>query len=446
MNEAMVRLLARVENARSQLAAAKLPDKAVTYCINGLERMERVLARAPRVAILGEFNSGKTSVADLLLGNDLLPTGVVANTHVPVLIRYSGSMTLFAVTQNGRQRLTDYGPDELPSGLELRSIEIGLPSDRLLSFQILDTPSVAEISDVVGDAEILIWCTVATRAWTESERAAWAALPRRCWRNGFLVATHRDSLQDATDLTKIEQRLRAVTAPMFRDVLLVSAAGKGEDDAQAEASSVVGTGAEALIAHVEALADEITERRAHKAEKIIRRLARLTFHHLAAEQLKKEATTQLKDWEARSNALLDDLEQGTASLSVVIEKLLREFAIAVEEARPGSVQRQSTSRELVATNGNGGGWPLRAAAGKRFARLLAADLTALLRIELAHWGLRDPAKDVDYRMARSVLMQLADLGGAFDALGQILLSGRGRPAAPSAGIGTNGYGGTGLLH
>ena len=77
---------------------------------------------------------------------------------------------------------------------------------------------------------------------------------------------------------------------------------------------------------------------------------------------------------------------------------------------------------------------------------LAADLTALLRIELAHWGLRDPAKDVDYRMARSVLMQLADLGGAFDALGQILLSGRGRPAAPSAGIGTNGYGGTGLLH
>ena len=68
MNGAAVKLLARIENARSQLVAAKLPDKAVRYCIAGLERMERVLARAPRVAILGEVNSGKTSVADLLLG------------------------------------------------------------------------------------------------------------------------------------------------------------------------------------------------------------------------------------------------------------------------------------------------------------------------------------------------------------------------------------------
>src|SRR5262245_32589969 len=103
MNETMVKLLTRVENARSQLAAAKLPDKAVTYCIDGLERMERVLARAPRVAILGEVNSGKTSIADLLLGAGLLPTSVVANTQVPVLIRYADSTTLFAVTQDGRQ-------------------------------------------------------------------------------------------------------------------------------------------------------------------------------------------------------------------------------------------------------------------------------------------------------------------------------------------------------
>jgi hypothetical protein len=446
MNEAVVKLLARIENARSQLAAAKLPDKAVSYCIAGLERMERVLARAPRVAILGEVNSGKTSVADLLLGAGLLPTSVVANTQVPVLIRYADSLALFAVTQDGRQRLTDYGPDDLPSGLELRSIEIGVPSDRLLNFQILDTPSLADVAEVVGDAEILIWCTVATRAWTESERAAWSALPPRCWRNGLLVATHIDSLQDASEMTKIEQRLRAVTAPMFRDVLLVSAADASEHGGADDGLSSDG-GTNALIAHIEAMADEITERRALKAEKIIRRLARLTFHHLATAQLKTEAANQLKDWEARSSNLLDDLERGTASLASVIESLLRGFADAVEQARPGTVRRQSSSRE-VATSGGGGavGWPLRAAAGQRFARLLAADLTALLRIELAHWGLRDPAKDIDYRMARSVLLSLADLGGAFDALGQILLSSRSRVASSAAGIEPKRYGGTGLLH
>jgi len=445
MNGAVVKLLARVENARSQLVAAKLPDKAVTYCIAGLERMERVLTRAPRVAILGEVNSGKTSIADLLLGTGLLPTSVVANTHVPVLLRYAETLSLFAVTQNGRQRLTDYGPDELPSGLELRSIEIGIPSDRLLNFQILDTPSLADTAEIAADAEILVWCTVATRAWTETERVIWSGLPPRCWRNGLLVATHKDALQNAADTTKIEQRLRAVTAPMFRDVLLVSAAQSSEEGAAFD-ELPLDAGGEALIAHVEALADEITERRALKAEKIIRRLARLTFHHLGASQLKTEAANQLKDWEARSAALLGDLAQGSASLASVVESLLREFADAIEQARPGSVRRPSLSREIAPAAGGGGavGWPLRSAAGQRFARLLAADLTALLRIELAHWGLRDPAKDIDYRMARSALVSLADLGGAFDALGQILLPGKSRMAAASE-IEPAGYRRTGLL-
>jgi hypothetical protein len=232
---------------------------------------------------------------------------------------------------------------------------------------------------------------------------------------------------------------------MFRDVLLVSAADAAQHRKTGDAYAPAG-GAEALIAHVEALADEITERRAHKAEKIVRRLARLTFHHLAAAELKTEAANQVKDWEARSAAHLKDLGQGSKTLASVIESLLREFSEAVEQARPGSVKRQTPSRALVASSdGGSAAWPLRAAAGQRFARLLAADLTALLRIELAHWGLRDPAKDVDYRMARTALLSLANLGGAFDALGQILLSARNRAIA-AAEMAPKSYGGTGLLH
>ena len=36
----------------------------------------------------------------------------------------------------------------MPSGLELRAVEIGLPSDRLLNFQILDTPSLGEAAEI----------------------------------------------------------------------------------------------------------------------------------------------------------------------------------------------------------------------------------------------------------------------------------------------------------
>ena len=139
-------------------------------------------------------------------------------------------------------------------------------------------------------------------------------------------------MQDAVDITKIEQRLRAITVPMFRDILLVSAADASQHGVPGGGNARDG-GAEELIAHVEALADEITERRAHKAEKIIRRLARLTFHHLAAAELKTEAANQLKDWEARSAKLLQDLGHGSTSLATVIENLLKEFAEL--SSRPG---------------------------------------------------------------------------------------------------------------
>jgi hypothetical protein len=435
MNAAARKLLARMKNARGQLSAARLPDEAVAFCIAGLSRMEGVLARPPRVAILGEFNAGKTSVADLLLGAGLLPASVVANTRLPVLLRYAQTTCLFALTDSGRRALTNAARDELPGDLEFRGIEIGLPSERLMDFQILDTPTMLEPGSLIGDADVLIWCTVATRAWTESERVAWSALPPRCRRNGLLVATHKDALRDAGEAARIEQRLRTIAGPLFRDILLVSAADAPEAGQKDRQGQPRDSGAGQLLERVRALTAEITERRVHKVEKIIRRLARLTFHHLASGALDPAYAAIVKDWEAASALSLKGLADPTKNLSAIIEDLLREFAQFVEKARPGAVARQAASHRPVEQNGPVR-WPVRVpAAQQRFARVLAADLTALLRIELAQKGLRNPVKDADYRTARSVLLSLADLDGAFDALGQLLSSVNGSPPAAGA-IGT----------
>ena len=77
-------LLTLAMDARLRLAKLKLPESAVEICMAGLARMEQVLARPPRVAIIGEVNAGKTSVAELLLGAGILPSSVVANTRVPI--------------------------------------------------------------------------------------------------------------------------------------------------------------------------------------------------------------------------------------------------------------------------------------------------------------------------------------------------------------------------
>jgi hypothetical protein len=74
-------------------------------------------------------------------------------------------------------------------------------------------------------------------------------------------------------------------------------------------------------------------------------------------------------------------------------------------------------------------WPVRRPAARRFARLIAADLTALLRIELARTGLREPALYADYAMARAILLPLANLDSVFDDLGQLLASSASATAA-----------------
>jgi hypothetical protein len=421
-------------DARLRLEKLKLPESAIDICMAGLARMEKVLARPPRVAIVGEVNSGKTSVAELLLGAGILPSSVVANTRVPILLGYAESTVLYAITQNGRHLLTEDTLDVLPSGLQLKGIEIGLPSERLQEFEILDTPTIYEAGDISTDAHIFVWCTVATRAWTESERAIWSALPPRCWRNALLVATHKDSLQHPGDIMKIERRLRAAAGSMFRDIIFVSAAG----DAASGPSQFFGQSTEestsALLGRVGAWASEISERRARKADRIIRHLARLTLHQLAPAPLISDASLILRDWETNCARLLAGFDGSSANLSRVIQTLLVGFAQALDRSRSGSAAHHSDRRLPDSARVPNVNWPFGAPAARRYARLIAADLTALLRIELARWALRDPRMAADYSAARAVLLPLANIDAVFEELGQ-LLSSASAAAAPAASPG-----------
>ncbi len=412
-------LLTVLQDARRQLESLHRYDPALAACAAGLARMEAVLARPPRVVILGDVNSGKTSVADLLLGVGLLPSSVVANTRMPVLIRYAETATLHAVGDDTRRLLTKEDLDELPVGVELKALEIGLPSERLTEFEILDTPAMSAAHGINDEGDIRIWCTVATRAWTESERAFWSALPPRSWRNALLVATHKDALEDPADAIKIEWRLRAAAGDMFRDIILVSATDAGKsrrsNGRPSDASAIT------LLGQVRVWAAEIRDRRAHKVERIVRRLTRLTLHHLARAPLKSAEAGVLREWETDCAVLLGGLGSAPADLGRVMREMLRRFARSLELARPGSIERNSFSPS--AAQGVYGRVPRRGSPARRYAGLVAADLTALLRFELARSALRDPSLFADYAAARAVLLPLARLDVEFDDLESLLASG-----------------------
>jgi hypothetical protein len=278
------RVIEELRQARLSLERAASPELQLSPAIRALSRTASRLDRPLRVAILGEINSGKSSLANLLAGVDrsLLPTAIISNTLIPTLLYYADEPEIWIQHYSGRRERLG-GGSRLPEQPIFR-VDVGLPSRRLRGMQILDLPGfICPITgNIVVDAaahnvDAAIWCTMSTQAWKESERAAWEALPPRISSRGLLVATHCDLLHNREDRQKLLMRLNDHAGDQFRSVILLSTVEaleamernpKGSPGATWDSS-----GAEALETALGALLLNLREQRAAAAVRMTMRIA-----------------------------------------------------------------------------------------------------------------------------------------------------------------------------
>jgi hypothetical protein len=276
-----VKVLNQLRRARHRLHRAALPELRLSPAIRALLRTEQRLARPLRVAICGEINAGKSSLANLLAGIESLPTAITTNTLIPTLLYYAVEPEIWAVHEDGRrERLR--GNRSLPREGAHR-IEVGLPSPRLAAMQVLDLPGFAgawwcgapvfELATHQVDATI--WCTVSTQAWKESERSAWSMLSRRLGARSLLVATHYDLLLRLEDRLKLMARLQYEVGTSFTSIVplatLDAIAVMG--DGRRGSEGWVASGAKALETALAALLLNVREQRAAAAQTMMGRIA-----------------------------------------------------------------------------------------------------------------------------------------------------------------------------
>jgi hypothetical protein len=263
-------------------AAQKLLRKSVHYhpalytANRRLSHIAEVLNRPFRIAILGELNSGKSTLANLLAGEITLPALPVANTRLPTLLRHAPAPLVEAVHEDGRKFVLSVH-DRLPVGKLLR-LEVGLPSERLRRMEILDFPGSANPllnTDLAAiprqRVDAAIWATVATQAWRETERRAWSSLPPRLTRRGLLAVTHSDLIGSEDDFSKLEARLRPVQQTHFTAICFVGAA-KRRGPAAASASQQRSGGAN-LRGAVQRLLQTLQAERVAKTMRLTKRIA-----------------------------------------------------------------------------------------------------------------------------------------------------------------------------
>ncbi len=249
-----------------------------------LRRMAKAAGRPLRVGILGAANSGKSSLANLLVGVPVLPAPALANAGVPALITYATIPSVAAIYESGERvafpLLQDVAQtvaaiqdcaamSSLLAGKCIRSgglkfLEAGLPSDILRSIEILDLP--ADSPGLRGfQLDAVIWTTVATQAWPELERAQWAKLPRSVRSRSLLAVTFCDLAGDSeNNLKRLQARLEASAKSYFQGICFVA---NGDPDLAAAAPRN-----NALFVQIQYLALQFAAERFGKAMAIAHRV------------------------------------------------------------------------------------------------------------------------------------------------------------------------------
>jgi 50S ribosome-binding GTPase len=225
--------LNRIQDVRFEIEGNAASPAILRATAGFLGRIQNRLARPPRIAIIGESNTGKTSLTNLLLGQDLLVADIINNTRAPILIRHAAYAQLSAIELDGTRRaLTQDNVGALDAGT-LTHLELGLPVAALRVFEIIDTPGASalagdqdRLSFVCRQADMAIWCTLATQAWRATERDLWDAVNDRMRSSSLLAVTHADALTQQ-EQARVMERLRREAAPSFFDVGMLSVADQG---------------------------------------------------------------------------------------------------------------------------------------------------------------------------------------------------------------------------
>lgn len=180
------------------------------------------------IVVAGEFNAGKSSIINLLLQKEVVPTEVSVSDLPPAVITPSDRehYEIQAASKNGEFHKADFLNGKITSGV-VTSIEISTPLPQFNGASITevsvnqDGTLAEDRKAIIENADLLIWCTMGQRAWCLSEISIIKALPKPVLDNAILAVTRSDYLKNTDNLSKVKNRLAREADEYFDEIIML---------------------------------------------------------------------------------------------------------------------------------------------------------------------------------------------------------------------------------
>ncbi len=289
------------------------------------ERLAEGARRLPRLSVMGEFNAGKSTLVNALLGAEIAPMGVLPTTAVLHHIVYAEEPFARITLDEGRDRVV--APTELRStlreldraGRAAARVTVGLPLPFLRSIELVDTPGYnaesalhREIADRgLEETDVVLFLLDAGQAWKASERGA-IERAQAAGASLLVVVNKIDRVPDG-ERAKLHEHVERETSRVVGETLAevswvsaregLAARLRGEE---AEGSGVAGL-LRLLDERIVARAAQLLDR----AER--RRLARIVTGLLLTTRRAVEVERAAAKAEAEARAKCDALAQALSS-------------------------------------------------------------------------------------------------------------------------------------
>lgn len=180
-----------------------------------------------RVAICGEVRSGKSSLINGLLRENILPDNLGKDERPFIAVRYDDvpEVQYLGEDQQSVETSTLLNGRSHPN---IKSIQVIHNKDDLAVFEFIEVPltTVEELTDtqvaMIRSSDVLVWVTIASQAWRLTEKQILDELGEARPSHCILAVSRADKLRRKEDQDKISSRINRETEDYFQEQVFVS--------------------------------------------------------------------------------------------------------------------------------------------------------------------------------------------------------------------------------